>query len=117
MADVEYVVCPFCGRTKWRATSFQWTYVEPMKWKYLQVRRGGGKRKPLPGEKPRKGRGRGYGVGFKVVPELSKTIPEMFEDERYRDIAENIKARLLLIVGAWVREGFITLDEIEAISR
>lgn len=114
MARVEYVVCIYCGRTHIAAKRFKWVEVDPMGWKYLQVREGGGKRKPLPKEREKKGRGQGYGVGFRVIPEESRTIPEMYADPAYRPIVERMKARLMLILKGWLDEELITLDEIRA---
>jgi len=120
MTDVEYVSCLYCGRSFSRITKtgeerhFKWMDVDPMGWKYLQIRRGGGKRPYEPGEERRKGVGRGGnpGIGFKVVPELSKTIPEMMDDPKFRPVAEMMKARLITIVRAWIEAGYMTIEEV-----
>jgi len=112
MTEVRYVVCLYCDKSHLDETRFKWEEIDPMGWKYLQVREGGGKRKPNPGEPEKHGRGQGYGVGFRVVPEKYKTIPEMFMDPELQPVAENMKRRLLIIVNSWLEHGYIAPEEL-----
>lgn len=108
MSTVEYLACPFCGKTvvtsKIRPETLENFSAD---WEVLQVREA----RPGPG---RGIKAKGVG-GFVIDPFLSMPIYRMFESPEHRDLAVAVKNRLLKIVGEYLRVGAISREEIETL--
>jgi len=108
MSTVEYLACPFCGKTvvlsKIRPETLENYSAD---WEVLQVREA----------QPGPGRGRkikGVG-GFVLDPVRSMPIHRMLESPEHRDLAVAVKNRLLKIIGEYLRVRAITREEVEAL--
>ena len=106
MSIVEYLGCPFCGKSvvtsKIRPETLENFSAD---WNILQVREA----------QPGPGRGikvKGVG-GFVIDPFRSMSISQMLQSQEHRDLAIGVKNRLLKIVGEYLRVGAIKRDEIE----
>ncbi|GAH28372.1 unnamed protein product [marine sediment metagenome] len=110
MSIVEYLGCPFCGKSVVTSRIRPETLENfSADWNILQVREA----------QPGPGRGRkikGVG-GFVVDPFRSMPIYRMLESPEHRDLAVAVKNRLLKIVGEYLRVGAITREEIDALLR
>ena len=92
MSIVEYLACPFCGKTvvtsKIRPETLENYSAD---WEVLQVR------------EAQPGPGRGHKIkgvgGFVIDPFRSMPIAQMLQDSEHRDLAVAVKNRLLKIVG------------------
>ena len=108
----DYLLCPFCS---WSRTIHSSRYeggvlqlrdfdVEPADFNLIQFRE--------PGGGPGRGR-REKGVGgFQAVPEMGMTIQDMMEDPRYRELASQVKRRLIKIVRSYIAAGVIDPEEL-----
>ena len=110
MSTVEYLACPFCGKTvvlsRIRPETLENFSAD---WEVLQVREA----------QPGPGRGikvKGVG-GFVVDPFRSMPIHRMLESSEHRDLAIGVKNRLLKIVGEYLRVGAIEREEIEELIK
>ena len=76
--------------------------IEPADFNIIHIR------EALPGP----GRGhKGSGVGgFQVVDEM--TIQQMLEDPRYRELASQVKRRLIRIVRSYMAAGILSVEEL-----
>lgn len=106
MSLVEYLACPFCGKTVVTSRIRPETLENySADWEVLQVREA----QPGPG---RGIKAKGVG-GFVLDPFRSMSISRMMESPEHRDLALGVKNRLLKIVGEYLRVGAITREEIE----
>lgn len=106
----DYLLCPFCswsrlihsGRYEGGVLQLRDFEIEPADFSIIHIR------EVLPGP----GRGhKGSGVGgFQVVDEM--TIQQMLEDPRYRELASQVKRRLIRIVRSYVAAGVIDPEEL-----
>ena len=110
MTTVEYLACPFCGKTvvlsKIRPETLENFSAD---WEVLQVREA----------QPGPGRGikvKGVG-GFVIDPIRSMTIAQMLQGSEHVDLAIGVKNRLLKIVGEYLRVGAIEREEIEELIK
>lgn len=101
----DYLLCPFCSWTRLIHSSryedgvlkLRDFEIEPADFNIIQIR------EALPGP------GRGVG-GFQVVDEM--TIQDMMEDPRYRELASQVKRRLIKIVRSYMAAGILNIDEL-----
>jgi hypothetical protein len=106
----DYLLCPFCSWTRLIHSSryedgvlkLRDFEIEPADFNIIQIR------EALPGP----GRGhKGSGVGgFQVVDEM--TIQQMLEDPRYRELASQVKRRLIRIVRSYIAAGILSVEEL-----
>ena len=106
----DYLLCPFCswsrlihsGRYEGGVLKLRDFEIEPADFNIIQIR------EALPGP----GRGhKGSGVGgFQVVDEM--TIQQMLEDPRYRELAGQVKRRLIRIVRSYMAAGILSVEEL-----
>lgn len=100
MRHIEYLSCPFCSRnlllSKINVEEMDKLDKDPAtQWYILQVR---------------EARGRTEGIkaaGFWLVPEESKTIVEMLDDERLRPYALGVLQRLRVIIDSYDKAGLL----------
>ena len=106
----DYLLCPFCSgsrlihsnRYEGGVLQLRDFEIEPADFNLVQFR------EPNPG--PGRGR-REKGVGgFRVVDEM--TIQDMMEDPRYRELASQVKRRLIKIVRSYMAAGILSVDEL-----
>ena len=108
----DYLLCPFCSwsrlihssRYEGGVLQLRDFEIEPADFTLVQFR------EPAPG--PGRGnREKGVG-GFQAVPELGMTIQDMLEDPRYRELASQVKRRLIKIVRSYIAAGVIDPEEL-----
>ena len=108
MTLVEYLACPFCGKSVVRSKIRPKTLENfSADWNILQVR------------EAQAGPGRGIkikGVGGFVADHFrSMSISQMLESSEHMDLAIGVKNRLLKIVGEYLRVGAIEREEIQGL--
>jgi hypothetical protein len=104
-----YIVCPLCGRNRVvesKKGPIRWDYVDLHNAPILQIREGGGKK----AGPPVKGKGKAPGSGFHLVE--SRTLSEILENPKYREIIEGLKSQLARLVRDGIRLGLLTKDDI-----
>lgn len=110
--QLEYMVCPVCGRNRIIETKRKgrigWPDGKPFildTTALLQIREGGGK-------KPGGGgyRGSAPGSGFHLVGGL--TLHEMIDQGGYEDVIDGLKQQLLTVIRQGIRVGWIKKEEI-----
>ena len=95
--EIEYIVCPLCGRNRVLATvrkgRTRWDFFDPESGVLVQIRGAGGKlpTEEQPPDQP-KGRGAAAAIGFPITRGL--TWEEAAADPGYADQIEAIKAQL-----------------------
>lgn len=103
---IRYLGCVMCGHSthlsRLKQDSFEKFYGEM---NLLQIREA----QPGPG-RGRKEKGVG---GFKVIDELSLSLPEMIASPEYREMGLGIKRGLLLRIKEYIRLGVITREDIK----
>ena len=108
----DYLLCPFCSWTRLIHSSryegdilkLRDFEIDPADFNIVQFRE--------PNQGPGRGR-REKGVGgFQLIPELGMTIKEMQQDPRYRELASQVKRRLIRIVRSYVAAGVIDPEEL-----
>ena len=106
----SYLACPFCNRNMLlnkidpdqlaKLETKEGISVDPLEWKIYQVReQRGGKGSPTRGIKAK--------GGFYLIPEESKSIIEMLEDEELKAYAEAVIERLKIIWSSYMKAGLV----------
>ena len=116
MKQIEYVVCPLCGRNRVLERKEKgmlgWPNGVPLDLNstfLLQVREGGGKKSGVGG---RGYRGSAPGSGFHLVESESLTLSQMLENGSHEEILAGLKAQLLNVMKQSIELGFIKREEI-----
>lgn len=110
--EIDYIKCLFCGYTqplKSKRGEFKLRpiRVDPAKYyvvEFRSVNPGPGRGKKVKGE-----------YGFKTVGGLN--FSDALKDPRYRDLASDVKKRLLAILRAYLKAGVIKKSEVQRLLK